>query len=142
MIDPMTIEVLSVLIYAILLFTVVLTQASYAAMTAGLAYGFSNRGEPQPGKSGFGRRIDLTLGNLKEGAIIYLPLALLSVSMDISNEWTQGAALVTILSRVIYVPVFFFGIPIVRTLVWAPSFFALPALLVGILLGYPSNAGG
>ncbi|MEM1040797.1 MAG: hypothetical protein AAGI12_15150 [Pseudomonadota bacterium] len=47
----MTIEVLSVLVYALLLFAVILVQANYAAVTADLAYGFSNREAPQPGKS-------------------------------------------------------------------------------------------
>ena len=48
---------------------------------------------------------------------MYLPLALVSVSLEISNEWTHGAAFVMILSRLIYVPVFVLGIPVARTLV-------------------------
>lgn len=133
----MTLEALSIVIYAILIFGAVAVQASYAAVTAGLAFGFSNRESAQPGMGPAGARIDKALGNLKEGAVMYLPLALLAVSLDISNSWTWGAALVTILSRLVYVPVFYLGIPVMRTLVWVPSFAAIPALAVGIVVGAP-----
>lgn len=131
----MTLEALSIVIYALLIFGAVAVQASYAALMAGLAFGFSNRESAQPGGGPAGGRIDRALGNLKEGAVMYLPLALLAVSLDISNNWTWGAALVTLLSRLVYVPVFYLGIPVMRTLVWVQSFAAIPALAVGILIG-------
>lgn len=133
----MTLEAQSILLYTLLIFGAVAVQAGYAASNAGTTFGFSNREVPQPGMGPAGHRIDRTLGNLKEGAIMYLPLALLAVCLDISNGWTSGAALVTILSRLIYVPIFYLGIPVLRTLVWAPGFFAIPAFAVGILLGSP-----
>jgi uncharacterized MAPEG superfamily protein len=133
----MTLEALSILIYALLIFGAVAVQATYAALTAGLAFGFSNRDGAQPGMGPAGLRIDKTLGNLKEGATMYLPLALLAVSLDISNAWTWGAALVTIVSRLIYAPVFYLGIPVMRTLVWGPSFAAIPAIAFGIIVGTP-----
>ena len=68
---------------------------------------------------------------------MYMPLALLAVSLGVSNEWTSGAALLTIISRLVYVPVFYLGIPVARTLVWLPSFFAIPALAIGILVEVP-----
>ena len=131
----MTIEALSILIYAMLLFAVVVTQATYAGITAGNAFGFSNRDEPQPRMGPFGRRVDKTLANLKEGAIIYLPLALMAVALDVSNIWTVVAAFTTIISRVLYVPIFFAGIPVLRTVIWAPSFVAMPVMAWGILAG-------
>ncbi len=131
----MTIEALSILIYALLLFVVVATQATHAGITAGTAFGFSNRDGPQPGLGPFGRRVDRTLANLKEGAIIYLPLAVMAVALEISNTWTVVAAVTTIISRMLYVPIFFSGIPVLRTLIWAPSFVAIPIMAWGILAG-------
>ena len=83
----------------------------------------------------FGRRVDRTLANLKEGAIIYLPLAVMAVALEISNTWTVVAAVTTIISRMLYVPIFFSGIPVLRTLIWAPSFVAIPIMAWGILAG-------
>lgn len=54
----MTIEALSILIYALLLFAVFATQATYAGITAGTAFGFSNRDDPQPGLGPFGSRVE------------------------------------------------------------------------------------
>lgn len=42
---------------------------------------------------------------------MYLPLALLAVSLEISTGWTWGAALVTIVSRLISFPDFYLAIP-------------------------------
>lgn len=128
----MAMEVWSVVIYSSLIFLTVVMQASYAAITAGLSYGFSNREQPQPNKTPFGDRIDRTLGNLKEGGIIYLPLALLAISIDVSNSWTYYAALLTIVSRALYVPVFLSGVKVVRTLIWLPSLIAIPLVMFGI----------
>lgn len=66
---------------------------------------------------------------------MYLPLALLAVSLDISNGWTYSAALLTIISRLLYVPIFVLGIRTIRTIVWIPSFAAVPLMSVGIMLG-------
>lgn len=131
----MTIEALSILIYVLLLFAVVATQATYAGITAGNDFGFSNRDDPQPGLGPFGRRVNKTLANLKEGAIIYLPLAVMAVALDVSNTWTIVAAVTTIISRVLYVPIYFAGIPVLRTLIWAPGFVAIPLMAWGIMAG-------
>ncbi|NCO02591.1 MAG: MAPEG family protein [Alphaproteobacteria bacterium] len=110
-------------------------QATYKSKTAGPGYGFSNNETPQPNKGLMGIRIDNMLANLKEGALMYLPIALLAVYFDISNVWTSNAALVTIISRIIYIPVYIIGIEKLRTLIWAPSFLAIPAMAYGIYLG-------
>lgn len=131
----MSIEIVSVLVYAILMFGTVALQASYVALTSGLAFGFSNREGTPSGIGPVGQRIDRTVANLKEGAILYLPLAVLAITLDIANPWTAGAALATILSRVLYVPIYIIGVPVLRTLIWAPSFLAVAAMMIGILLG-------
>ena len=131
----MAVEVWSIFIYVILAFLLILIQAIYSSKTAGADYGFSNRETPPPNKGAIGFRIDNTLGNFKEGAMMYLPMALLAVSYEISNAWTYYAALVTIISRVLYIPIYIVGIEKVRTLVWIPSFLAVPAMAYGIYRG-------
>ncbi|WP_188481576.1 hypothetical protein [Marivita lacus] len=62
-----------------------MVKSVYAPVTGGLAYGFTNRTRTRPGMGTEGLRIDGTLGNLKGGEVMYLPLARLAVSHDISN---------------------------------------------------------
>ncbi|TYL49163.1 MAPEG family protein [Marinomonas sp. IMCC 4694] len=131
----MSIEILSVLTYTLLILVTVIFQANYAASKTGLTYNLGNRDQPQANKPPLQNRIERTLGNLKEGGILYLPLALLAVSTEISNSWTYYAALATILSRILYVPIYIIGIPVVRTLVWTPSLLAIPAMAYGIVTG-------
>lgn len=129
----MTLEAWSIFIYAILAFLLIVIQGAYAIKTAGSAYGFSNREGLQPNKGAIGIRIDNTLNNFKEGSLMYLPLALLAMSLNISNTWTYYAALATIISRSVYIPVYIVGIEKLRTLVFFPSFIAIPAMAYGIL---------
>ena len=131
----MTLEAWSILTYSILVLFLILIQGIYSIRTAGVAYGFSNRETPRLDKSGISVRIDNTLDNFKEGALMYLPLALLAVSLNLSNAWTYYAALATIISRLLYIPIYIVGIEKVRTLVWIPSFLAVPAMAFGIYRG-------
>jgi uncharacterized MAPEG superfamily protein len=66
---------------------------------------------------------------------MYLPLAVSVVALDISNGWTYFATLATILSRLLYVPLYLLGISTLQTFVWAPSFLAIPAMAIGIIVG-------
>jgi uncharacterized MAPEG superfamily protein len=131
----MTIEVCSIFVYGLLVFLVVAAQATYATFTGAVQYGLSNRDGAQPNKGPMGFRIDRTLANLIEGSLMYLPLALVAVYADISNPWTHYAALMTIVSRILYVPIYILGIEKIRTFVWLFSFFAVPAMVYGIVLG-------
>jgi len=125
-----------VLVYVGLLFVTMLIQATYSSRTAGIAYNLSNHDKPQPNKRPVGIRIDNTLNNLKEGALMFLPLALLVIHLDISNAWTYYAALATIISRVLYVPIYIAGIEKIRTIIFVPSLLAIPALAFGLFLGF------
>lgn len=61
--------------------------------------GFYDRVAEPPGTGPAGLRIDRTLGHLGKGAIVYLPLTLPAVSLDIWNDRTRGAAFVTRTAR-------------------------------------------
>lgn len=129
-----------IFLYAGLIFACVVLQASYLGLTSGLGFGFSNRDTPPAGKNPFGHRIDRTIENLKEGGMMYLPLAILAVMLETTNPWVQGAALTTMISRLLYVPIYLAGIPLLRTLVWTPGLFAIPAMGYGIWLGLGPSA--
>lgn len=131
----MTMELLSVVVYALLIFITVIVQSSYMARNAGLVFSLGNREKSQTNKKPLGNRIDRTLENLKEGGIMYVPLAVLAVSTGVSNPWTYYAALATIISRILYIPVYIFGVRIVRSLVFAPSLIAIPVMAYGVISG-------
>lgn len=125
----------SVIVYVALLFMVVVVQASVLTKNAGAAYNLSNRTGQRADKTDFETRVDNALGNLKEGAVMFLPLMLLAILFEITNDWVYFAALLTIISRLLYVPVYFIGIEKIRTLIFLPSLLAIPLLLVGIVTG-------
>jgi uncharacterized MAPEG superfamily protein len=129
----MSYEAVSIILYVLLIVALLVVQMSYTALVSGFTFGFSNRDDPQPKLGKFGIRINNTIANMKEGAVIYLPLATLCCALDISNGLTTAAALMTIVSRTLYVPIYLAGITVVRSFVWAPSFIAVPLMAWGML---------
>lgn len=62
----------------------------------------------------------------------------MAVALEISNTEAVVAAITTIISRALYVPIFLAGIPVLRPMIWAPSFVASPMMAWGILAGLGS----
>ena len=131
----MTVETWSVLVYGLLVLFTVVFQSIYNVITGALRYGLSNREGEQPNKGPLGFRIDRTLSNTIEGALMYLPFALIAIHLDISNVYTLYAAILTIISRVLYTPIYILGIEKIRTLVWTVGFISIPMMVYGIFLG-------
>lgn len=67
---------------------------------------------PEP--SIIGRRAERALVNVGEAMILFLPLAIMS--MD--NPAAVTGAMVFVLSRVVYVPLYLLGVPYLRSCAW------------------------
>ena len=121
-----TIENWALITYGVCIFVCILIQASNLALTAGIDYAYSNRANTPKNKSDFGYRVDHTLRNNIEGLCIFLPFAVVAGIHDISNTWTQYAAIAIIISRILYMPIYFSGLTYPRTIVWLLSYMAIP----------------
>ncbi len=82
-----------------------------------------------PELSTYGARASRALSNMKEAMIYFIPLSLLGHSV----EGALLGAQIFVLARVVYLPIYIFGIPFVRTLVWLASMAGLVAMAVAIV---------
>jgi len=96
------------------------------AKKTSLKYLFSSRDKTTE-NSILAQRAIRALKNLLETFPIFVGLTLLSIIKDIDNS---SIAFLWLMSRVIYVPVYIYGINYLRTAVWAVSLICL--VLMGI----------
>src|SRR6056300_212020 len=96
------------------------------AKKTSLKYLFSSRDKTTE-NSILAQRAIRALKNLLETFPIFLGLTLLSIIKDIDNS---SIAFLWLMSRVIYVPVYIYGINYLRTAIWAVSLICL--MLMGI----------
>ena len=106
----------------------ILITAAAVTRQTGLKYNASARDKPHP-VTGMAARLQRAQANFFETFPFFAVgmLALLITGYDDSNA-ALGAALYVI-GRAIYVPLYAFGVPYVRTLVWAASFAGLVMVL-------------
>lgn len=107
-------------------------QGAHLGASAGNAYVVSDRSAPAPFEGPMGGRLARNVRNQIEGMALFLPLVAIATFAGISNGWTARGALVFVCARALYVPLYAFGVPGLRSLVWTAGFFALVAFAWGI----------
>lgn len=102
-----------------------------AAMThqRGLKWNASARdGEPPP-LTGIAARLDRALRNFLETFPFFAAIALALVAMGRNDEATALGAQAYLWARVAYVPLYAFGVPYLRSLVWAVALWGILRML-------------
>jgi uncharacterized MAPEG superfamily protein len=102
---------------------------SMAAKDQGLPYNLTPRDLPPPPVSVVTGRLQRAFGNFRE-TFVYFATAVVVVSLlNKTNANTALGAQLYFWARVVYVPVYAAGLPVVRTLVWAASIVGLVMVL-------------
>ena len=94
-----------------------------------LSFLFSSRDKDEE-RSLFFERADRALKNLYQTFPIFIGVVILSILKDVDNS---SLALLWLISRIIYVPLYIFGINYFRTGVWATSLFCLILMSIKFL---------
>jgi len=122
---------LQYLISAVGLYLVMIVMQVVAAMMARKASLSDLAGArdniPTDGVSPFHGRTKRAQANFTESMVMFVPLCLIAVYSNDTSSLTALGAVLFFYGRLAYVPCYYFGVPWLRTLVWAVS-------LVGILL--------
>jgi uncharacterized MAPEG superfamily protein len=124
---------LQVLFCAILLGLVQLLLAVLASVAArGLPWAAGPRDEPGAAMGKMGGRLERAWRNFLETFVFFAAAVLLAHVLDRSTSMSVLGAKIYIWARVLYVPVYVFGIPFVRTLIWLASFAGIVMVLSAI----------
>jgi uncharacterized MAPEG superfamily protein len=117
----------------VLLLAQLILQASTASLELGLPYALGPRDAGRKPRSAHANRTARAFYNLLETYAAFVGLALaLAVTGKAGGSGALGAE-VWFWSRVVYVPIFIAGIPVIRTLVWLASIVGLVMMLARLL---------
>ena len=125
--------------YQMLLWTVVLGLVQLvihvlaAIKVRGLGWAFSPRDSAMPRLEGVGGRLDRAFYNLLETFPFFAAVVLVSGSMGVHSTLTALGAQLFFWARVVYIPVYAVGLPVVRTGVWTVSVVGI-VMILGALL--------
>jgi uncharacterized MAPEG superfamily protein len=98
----------------------------------GLAYNLGTRDVPSPPVSTATARLQRAFGNYRESFVYFAVSVLLVTVLAKNSPHSALGAQIYFWSRLVYVPVYAVGIPVVRTLVWTASIVGLVMVLGAI----------
>ena len=114
-----------------------LIQLLWAAIAAqpqrGLKWNTGPRDEPRP-LTGMAGRLERAFANYRETFPFFAALVIAVYLSGKLSDLTLTATVTYVVARAIYVPLYAFGLPYVRSLVWVVSMGGIAALLYALLL--------
>lgn len=111
----MTLTTIILLVLALYMVQIFLQETSRFGFDL---WGIVGNRDKQPELSIVAARLDRAKNNMLEALPIFLPLALLALVKGGDTSKVAHAASVFLIARVVYVPAYLSGIPMLRSLVW------------------------
>jgi uncharacterized MAPEG superfamily protein len=93
------------------------------------------RDTPGPAFGTVGARLDRALGNFVESFALFAALVLMANAMGKHSPMSALGAQLYFFGRLLYVPVYAFGIPVLRTVVWVASYVGVILVLLSVWPG-------
>lgn len=134
----MTIELWTLLGATALLWMSILAQQLALDKAVGAQYALSNREQDHnfKGATRLHGRLTRTVRNHVEGLALFAPLILIAAVADVSNVWTQWAAISFLITRFLHFLFYTAGITPFRSFAWGMGFFlALGSFVFGLVTG-------
>ncbi|GBF56475.1 hypothetical protein PbB2_00131 [Candidatus Phycosocius bacilliformis] len=101
----------------------------------GLKWNMGARDEAMPPLSPMAERLRRAQDNLYETLPLFIAAVLIAVAAGKENTITILGAQIYLIGRVIYVPLYAYGVKNIRSLVWIGSTIGLGMIVVSLLLG-------
>ena len=129
----MTIE-LTILGWTLVLAIVqILLPAGFRNRETGVQYNAGPRDGPAPPPGKVTARLQRAEKNLYESLPLFIAAVLIAHVANREGGLTLWGAWIYLVSRIVYVPLYGFGVPMVRSLVWGLSLLGLALILIAIL---------
>lgn len=127
----MTIELTLLIWSTVLAWAYLSTQSTLFRRDVGIPYTQTPMDEEKP-TSIMTQRATRAFRNFMETYAVFIALAVATEISGRSDVLTQWGAIIWFVCRWIYLPLYVFGVPNIRSLVWFISALALAAMFIGV----------
>lgn len=128
--QPLPTEIVILGASVILLLVQLFMQAILSTLERGGEYNAGPRDQPVPITGKFAGRAERAFRNLLETYPVFVALALALTVTGRNGGYGALGAQVWLTMRVLFVPLYLFPIPFLRSMVWFASIFGLVAMLI------------
>ncbi len=108
--------------------------AQFATAQRGIKWNMSARDEKPAELTGAAARLDRSFKNFMETFAFFAAAVLLVFALQKHSQLSSIGALVYLLARVVYIPLYAMGIPKVRTMVWLISMLGIALVLISLVI--------
>jgi uncharacterized MAPEG superfamily protein len=123
-----------VLIWSVVLGLVHIVAASHAASRQrGYRWSAGARDREVAPLTGVAGRLDRALRNFSETFPLFAALVLAAQAVGRHGRLTESGAILYFTARLAYLPLYAFGVPLIRSLVWNVAALGMALLLVALL---------
>ena len=131
----MAVELKIAALGALLLFIHIFVAIRYKTAQYGRAWNVSARDETLPAPNPITGRLIRAQANFEETFPIAAVALLGVVIAGRTSQWTALGGWIWLGARVVYLPLYWAGIPVVRTLVWTVSMIGVAMVIKPLLVG-------
>jgi uncharacterized MAPEG superfamily protein len=131
----MPVEIRIAALGALLLFLHIFVATRFKTAQYGRKWNLGSRDEALPEPSAVTGRLMRAQANFQETFPIAIVALLGVVIADKTSQWTALGGWIWLGARVIYLPLYWAGVPVVRTIVWTIALIGLAMVIVPLLLG-------
>lgn len=118
----------------VLLVVHILLQGALATRELGVDWNAGPRDEGRRPAGPLAGRAERASANFRETYPGFLALCLALALTGDPSGWGLAGALVWFAARIVYLPLYLAGVPVVRSLVWAAGLFGLAVMFVAVVL--------
>jgi uncharacterized MAPEG superfamily protein len=111
----------------------ILLPAGARGQQTGLGWNAGPRDEPPPPPTKLGGRLQRAQANLYETLPLFAAAILIAHVAHREGASTLVGALLFLIGRLVYLPLYAFGVPVVRSFAWGASVLGLLLVLLAIL---------
>jgi uncharacterized MAPEG superfamily protein len=116
-------------------FVHIFAQAHSMNLQRGLRWNAGPRDEPMPPLAGVAGRLSRALRNFLETFPFFAASVLIAQAANVHNGLTLWGAWLYLAGRVVYLPLYAFGVPYIRSLAWNVATVGIFLILAGIVYG-------
>ena len=124
---------LALTLFGLLTIMLLMVEVSYTYLYFGTAFGWSSNRPVNAERSPLGIRIQRTFQNHVETAAYAVPVLGVAAISGLEHGGAQIAALIFIIGRVLFAPLYYTGIPFIRLPAWGAGWISI-AYIGAVLL--------